>query len=134
MNIGELKSYRTAPATKVHHKNSNSLITIISTQSEDILYPADYTYSLIRSDKRTEIQQLKLREYSFISVPHHGDEESGLDIFSPKNIDSLAFFSAGNNERYLHPTDGSIHSHSKKGYVNIVDNFLVDIESIEVPL
>ncbi|EPB4256567.1 hypothetical protein ACR3FX_001100 [Yersinia enterocolitica] len=134
MNVGKLSSYRTAPTIRVHDKNSNSLITVISTDSEDILYPADYSYSLIKSDRRTEIQQLKFRKYSFISVPHHGDEESGLGVFNPKNIDSLAFFSAGNHKGYHHPTDCSIHSHSKKGYVNIIDNLLVDIESIEVPL
>lgn len=134
MNIGNLQSYRTNPNNISCKKNDNALVTLITTTKECILYPADYSYYHMKNDMNKNINLLASLKYSFIIVPHHGDKNSAKDIFSPKNVSALAFFSAGDNEKYKHPTKASIDAHSKLGYIPIEDRYLEDLESIKVPL
>lgn len=129
-----LESYRTSPHNGSTNKNDNALITLISSCNSKVLYPADYSYSNIERDKNICISSLSNLKYDFLSVPHHGDDESRNNIFPCKKNMGMAFFSAGNNKKYNHPRLSSIDAHEKINYIPIVDNELDDIEFIIVPL
>ncbi|HCB1763908.1 MULTISPECIES: hypothetical protein [Citrobacter] len=132
---GFLHSYRTQPFSSSKEKNDNALVTHISTEKEEVLAPGDYSYKNIHTDLCPGIAALKNNEYTYVIVPHHGDIESSESILSPsKSILAIAFFSAGTNEKYKHPSTQSMDAHSALMFINVVDNENNDIDKIQFKL
>jgi len=55
-------------------------------------------------------------------VPHHGDKHSTNGIFAPIDDSAIAYFSAGDNQGYLHPCPNSIKAHKNLKYQTVADS------------
>lgn len=127
---GNLKSFRTQPAVAVNENNNNALVSIIKTDKETVLLAGDYLYSLMLRDGNSNIKNLSNEKYSFIVVPHHGDESSQNSVFQAYGRAPLAFFSAGDHSGYNHPHALSVLEHERMNYVNVIDNEHDQIDKI----
>lgn len=128
LDNGKLQAYRTAPACTEKTKNNHALISVIHSNKETVLLPADYVYSKIATDKNLDIRKLSTESYSYIVVPHHGDEASSFGIFKPSSASATAYFSAGNHTTYLHPRKNSLVAHVNAKYQIIVNNTYTQID------
>lgn len=127
-----LKGLRTKPQNSSHLKNDNELICYLTLNNDKhLLYPGDYTYSKIQSDKNPDIPPLILSNFDFVVVPHHGDHDSQYCIPSPQtHSSSIAFFSAGNHSTWNHPHSESVDEHIKKGFNTLICRLNPNIEKI----
>lgn len=122
LDNGALQAYRTIPHNGKKSKNNNALVSIIHSKEDKYLLPGDYIYSKIASDGNIKISELAAESFSYVVVPHHGDEPSSIGVFKPRNESSSAYFSAGNHSTYLHPRPLSLKAHITANYKIIVDN------------
>lgn len=128
LNNGKLQAYRTEPTCTEKTKNNHALISVIDSNKETVLLPADYVYSKIVTDKNLDIASLYCKSYSYVVVPHHGDEASSIGVFKSRNLFAKAFFSAGNHATYRHPRKASLDAHSTAKYEIIADNEYAQID------
>lgn len=116
-----LKLWRSKPAES--DNNGECLVAVFEHHGEQALIPGDYVYSRMNLDGHTAINTLRYGSFKAVVVPHHGDEASALDIFSPAS-GAVAFFSAGTHQRFKHPRKVSKAGHHSKGYRRVVRNRL----------
>lgn len=122
---------RSFPSKKTD--NTDCLVCIfLSRQGKKILQSGDYVYSDMKNDLCPYIRDLSNLSYDAVVVPHHGDAASANAIFKPSGNSAIAFFSAGNNIRYGHPTKKSLDNHKAIGFKEISDNTLAIIKSVKL--
>lgn len=123
----KLHSYRTRPSSNKNYKNNNGIVVLIeSSQGKFFLFPGDYLFSMIASDESESIKSLCNIKYEFMSVPHHGSIDSGINNIDVNLIseiqsrhdhsNSLAFFSVGNHRGYNHPHEDTVNSYANAGF------------------
>jgi len=110
-------------------KNGECLVSICETHGKKALIPGDYVYTRIMSDHNPDIRALQHQHYDAIIVPHHGDKASQSSVFPRASDTAKSFFSAGNNQKYGHPTPSSIAAHEVAGYIVIDKHDLTEIIS-----
>ena len=127
-----LNGVRTVPKASSSLKNDNEIICHLSlNNNQSMLYPGDYTYSKMKSDRNSLIPPMTACKFDFIVVPHHGDHDSQYCIPSPKCGDSVAFFSAGNHQSWNHPHSESVREHGIKGFNSLTNKFDPNIVRIK---
>ncbi|MBN3748536.1 hypothetical protein G3N96_24375 [Burkholderia sp. Se-20373] len=123
-----LSVYRSAPMSS--DKNGECLVTVCEAAGKKALLPGDYVYKRMKSEAGTPISLLSAGQFDAVVVPHHGDEASSQQVFSPVGKDSKAFFSAGTHQGYGHPTQSSIDAHDAAGFYIVEDHAQRDIVSV----
>jgi beta-lactamase superfamily II metal-dependent hydrolase len=110
-------THRSVPAAK--DRNGDCLVVEVQLNGINLL-SGDYVYTRMQTDGNARIKGLATAKLNSVVVPHHGDKKSGVVTVHPLNpYLSPAFFSAGNNKRYKHPTLVSRAAHSAAGFDNI---------------
>lgn len=130
---GTLRILRSDPKSK--DDNSNCLVAVYECGKKEhlVLQSGDYVYKDMGQDTMTAIRQLKDGRYTAIIVPHHGDEASAKNVFPPHTADkSIAFFSAGDNDQYGHPTDASKAAHEAAHFKIISDKNCLSIMAVQL--
>lgn len=117
----KLRVLRSEPSKK--DKNGHCLVVHATcNETRHALLPGDYVYHRMLSDERNDgaIAALAKVPFDAIVVPHHGDEASAENVFSPRiKGQSIAFFSAGDHGGYGHPTLPSIDAHALMEFVAV---------------
>ncbi|MEN4691108.1 hypothetical protein [Pantoea agglomerans] len=122
LDNGKLHAYRTNPHAYITKKNNNALISVINCNNKMYLLPGDYIYTMVAKDKNPQIKKLAGKSYAYVVVPHHGDKHSTNGIFAPIDDSAIAYFSAGDNQGYLHPCPNSIKAHKNLKYQTVADS------------
>lgn len=100
--------------------NTDALVVTVEVAGKEALIPGDYVYDEMLFDGHPRIARIPRQSFDAVVVPHHGDQASSKNVPSPKSpAQSVAFFSAGNNQAYGHPTNASTSAHQNKGYHNV---------------
>lgn len=97
------------------------------------LLAGDYVYERMATDTRADnaIVKLTRRDFDVVSVPHHGDWASAAKVVNPQRPHkSIAFFSAGTNVGYGHPTDPSLSAHDAEKFDVIDKHWRRDIVAL----
>ncbi|MCG9753257.1 hypothetical protein LYZ37_23565 (plasmid) [Vibrio tubiashii] len=110
-----LHCVRTQPSFKTNIKNDHALIVHVQLNDEDALFPGDYSYQKLRSDKNPYLANLP-QSYEYLCAPHHGDEESQYSVPEKNSPNSVVFFSAGNHKSWGHPKPSSVTAHESQGF------------------
>ena len=115
-----LSIYRTRPS--VPTSNNDGLIAMFEKGGEKVLAAGDCVYKEMLRDTDATVSQLPYDDYALLVVPHHGDDESAQSVpaASPR-VPGTAFFSAGNDPRYLHPRASSENAHAAQLFTNHVN-------------
>jgi beta-lactamase superfamily II metal-dependent hydrolase len=130
---GTLTVLRSRPADV--NSNTDCLVSVYRCEKDAhlVLQSGDYVYEDMKIDKNSLISTLDKDLYTAIVVPHHGDKASANDVFAARVPGhSIAFFSAGDNIRYGHPTNVSREAHEKARYREICDQTINHIQEIQL--
>lgn len=124
---------RSKPKTRHLTTNTDALVVTVEVAGKKALIPGDYVYGEMPYDNAPRIANIPQQMFDAVVVPHHGDQASSKDVPSPRfPAQSVAFFSAGDNLGYGHPTTASRTAHQKKGYKNIVNNLCEHIIGVKL--
>lgn len=133
MGGGRLEVLRSSPS--INNDNTDCLVAVYVEKSNGqlALMPGDYVYEDIRNDTKAEVKNLASKQFDAIVVPHHGDQASAINVFNPlRSGASIAFFSAGENQKYNHPTTASLDAHKNKRFQVIEDHSLDWIKEVRL--
>lgn len=130
---GRLEVFRSEP--QVHSSNTDCLVSVYKCDKgiHQVLHCGDYVYQDMRADKNTSISALDQQRYSAVVVPHHGDSASAKNVFTPRlTAHSIAFFSAGDNLAYGHPTSDSRDAHNAAGYKEVCNQEIDHVREVQL--
>ncbi|MBH3404720.1 hypothetical protein I5P86_06620 [Pseudomonas glycinae] len=122
-----LDVYRSQP--KRDDDNGQCLVTVFESAGKRALIAGDYVYSRFPSDTNKDVADLQNQDFDAVVVPHHGDAESAHRIVKARQ-GAIAFFSAGNHRKFLHPTQISRDNHKKEKYTEICNNNCPDVRRV----
>lgn len=121
-----LRARRSSPTHP--DRNGQCLVCAANVNGRTALLPGDYVYERMATDGHTDISGWANCSFDAVVVPHHGDKRSAKVLPQPSNPHlSKAFFSAGTNIRYKHPTKPSRDAHKARWFQERCNNTWDDI-------
>lgn len=109
INLGTLKIVKSSSTRRNQDKNEKSFYYFIEVHESRVLLAGDCRYKFIQDRYKEKLDALV--------VYHHGaDYPEDDDTPFARGIKGKAYFSAGNNQKYGHPTDFSKSEHCKKNW------------------